>query len=93
MTAGEERAARRHAAEGYDVAVVGARIRARRVALALTQQQLADAVMAASTTLGYTIDQRSISNWEKGTTRVSLRSRRALATALGMSVADLFAAK
>lgn len=65
------------------------RIRHYRISRALTQQALAEAVVERSDG-ALTVDQSSVSNWERGAVTVSLRYRRCLAAALDVPMDLLF---
>lgn len=69
----------------------GMRIRHYRLAQAFTQKALAEEVERRSAG-ELTVDQSSISNWERGSVEVSLRYRRALAIALDVPMDILFEA-
>lgn len=77
--------------DARQAAWTGMRIRHYRIAHAFTQKALADAVAER---LGGDDDlhQSSISNWERGTSTVSLRYRRALGAVLEVPMDILFEA-
>lgn len=66
---------------------IGGRVRQYRRSRGLTQQLLATEIEARGPV---TVDQSTVSNWERGRAEISLRYRRPLADALGVPVDILF---